>query len=240
MPDLRAMELVNKTDTASKVYRDIFANQGCLVVRGLLDVERDIEPFKEGYIKYLDRPADILMGDTKPDLAGEFSTLPFAKRLALLISVGGTNVLSHLDPKHSITLEGTRWCPELPIAQIPELFWLMRNETLLDALECLIGPEIGASASYDVNMMLGSEGLDLAISTARASCQPPDHRMLWSFWVRAAEWRADARHMMAVSRENKRLTAWTPITEATLETGCLEVIPGSHGTDMPVASNGRD
>ena len=62
---------VNKTDTVSRQCRQSFADQGYLVGRGLLDVEHDIKPFKDAYIRYLDGLADILMGDTKPDLAGD-------------------------------------------------------------------------------------------------------------------------------------------------------------------------
>ena len=169
MPDLRTMESVNDTDTVSPECQESFADQGYLVVRGLLDVERDIEPFKDAYVRYLDGLADILMGDTKPDLAGDFSALPFAKRLALLLGVSGTEVLSHMDPALSVTLNETRWRPDLPSAQIPELFRLIRNESLLDALECLIGPEIVATASYHVNLKLGSQDLDLAAAAASAA-----------------------------------------------------------------------
>ena len=71
---------VNITDAISREHRQRFADQGYLVARGLLDVEHDIEPFKEAHIRYLDGLADIFMGETNPDLRADFAARPIAER----------------------------------------------------------------------------------------------------------------------------------------------------------------
>ena len=220
----------NMTDAISQEHRQRFADEGYLVARGLLDVEHDIEPFKEAYIRYLDGLADIFMGETNPDLRADFAARPFAERFAVLLGCSGGAVLDHLDPSLSPYLRDYRWRPDLPSAQTPELFRFMRNENLLDAVECLIGPEILASPGYRVNLKLAPRDLDFAAAAARACGQEsPDRHGLWGLLVGAAtKLHIDAAYALAGARQTNAVAAWIPMTEATLENGCLEVVPGSH------------
>ena len=56
----------------------------------------------------------------------------------------GGRAVEHLDPVVSAFNRAFRRRGDLPNAQIPQLFQLMRSEPLLDALESLLGPEIDA------------------------------------------------------------------------------------------------
>ena len=132
------------------------------MVRGLLDVETDIAPVKKSYIQYLDDLADIYVGEANPDLRADYAARPFAERFALLLGCSGGMVLHHLAPGINIYRAGFQWRPDLPSAQIPALFWLMRNKTLLDAVESLIGPEIDASPIFYVNLKLAPRHMELA------------------------------------------------------------------------------
>ncbi len=213
----------------SAEQRQRFADQGYLVMPGLLDVETDIAPVKQSYIQYLDRLADIYMGETNPDLRADFAARPFAERFAILLGCSGGTVLPHLDPTLSIYRPGFRWRPDLPSAQIPALFWLMRNETLLDAVESLIGPEIDAPPNYHINLKLARRHLDLARTVARSSSQEnPDRLQFWDFHVANTRWHMDAAYVLPNARDNSMVNAWIPLTDTPEESSCLLVVPGSH------------
>ena len=135
-------------------------------------------------------------------------------------------MLDHLEPALSSSLPNWRWRPDFPSAQFPELFWLMRNERLLDTLERLLGPEIRCSPNYHMNMKLGSRDRDMTASIAAVRGERSNRHELSNFLIAgASDWHADGNYSLPGSH---RITAWIPITKATLENGCLRVVPGSH------------
>ena len=105
--------------------KEEFADQGYLVVRGVLDVAADIEPFVRAYIGYLDTLANIYMGETRPDLRANFAVRPFGERFAICLGCSGGTVLQHIDPSLSVMLPSYKWRGDLPSAQRPELFRLI-------------------------------------------------------------------------------------------------------------------
>jgi hypothetical protein len=209
--------------------RQQFIEQGYLTVQGLLDVRANIEPFREAYVGYLDRLADIFMGKTNPDLRADYSGQPFAERFATLLGCSGSSVLPHLDPSLSIFAPGYQRQKDLPSAQRPELFRLMRNERLLDALGDLLGPEIFVSPIYHFNLKLAVRQLKRARRAATAAGQNAHGRNpLWGFHVGTTSWHTDAAYGLPDAYRSRIINAWIPITPATAENGCLLVAPGSH------------
>lgn len=214
------------TDGTTREDRQFFADQGYLVVRGLLDVANDIGSFKEGFGRLLNGMADIISDAGEMGSDGDSTVPSIASRLAVLLGSGGRCVLDHLEPTLSSRLRDWQWRPDFPSAQFPEWFWLMRNERLLGALENLLGPEITCSPSCHLNMKLGSRDRDKAASVAPVKGKRFDRHELSNFLVAgASDWHADGGSALPGSY---RITAWIPITKATLETGCLRVVPGSH------------
>lgn len=86
----------------------------------------------------------------------------------------------------------------------PALFYLLINSKLLDIAESLVGPEIMCHPAYRVRPKL------------------PEHdRTL-------VPWHQDAGYMEPKCDSVLQLTIWIPLIDATVENGCLEVIPHAH------------
>ncbi len=86
----------------------------------------------------------------------------------------------------------------------PALFHLLVNQKLLDIAEALVGPEIMCHPAYRVRPKL------------------PEHdRTL-------VPWHQDAGYMEPKCDSVLQLTIWIPLIDATVENGCLEVIPHAH------------
>lgn len=84
------------------------------------------------------------------------------------------------------------------------LFQLLINSKLLDIAESLVGPEIMCHPAYRVRPKL-----------------PEHERTLVS-------WHQDAGYMEPKCDSVLQLTIWIPLIDATVENGCLEVIPHAH------------
>jgi phytanoyl-CoA hydroxylase len=206
-----------------------FAEQGFLVAKGLLDAAC-LESFKAAYVPYLDALAEIYLGETRPELRDDCRARPFAERFAMLLGASGAGALQHLDPTLSLLMPGYRWRGDLPTAQRPELFRLMREERMLGALEALLGPEITVSPIYHFNLKLTGRQIQLAAKTAEDTGQnAPGGNSLWKFHVgTAAPWHSDAAYGFADAYSSRIINAWIPLTRATKENGCLLVLPGGH------------
>lgn len=210
--------------------KQVFADQGYLVVRGVLDVAADIEPLKRDYASYLDTLANIYMGETHAGLRTTYAARPFGGRFAICLGCSGGNVLRHLDPSLSMLFQGYKWRSDLPSAQRPELFRLIRSERLLHAVERFIGPEITSSPIYHVNIKLSQRHRQIAADVATAiGRDSPEANPLWTFNVgEKASWHTDAAYGLPDAHPSRIVNAWVPITSATMENGCLIVSPGSH------------
>lgn len=86
----------------------------------------------------------------------------------------------------------------------PALFKLLVNPKLLDIAESLVGPEIMCHPAYRVRPKL------------------PEHERT------LVPWHQDAGYMEPACDTVLQLTIWIPLIDATVENGCLEVIPHAH------------
>ncbi len=89
------------------------------------------------------------------------------------------------------------------------MFEFLRNENLLDLLESLLGPELICNPIQHLRS------------------KPPqayENREGPSF--HNAPWHQDAGVMMPEAEGSDVVTCWLPLAEATVETGCMEVLPG--------------
>jgi ectoine hydroxylase-related dioxygenase (phytanoyl-CoA dioxygenase family) len=97
--------------------------------------------------------------------------------------------------------------------RLPGYFDLMSNPKILDAVESLIGPEIFANPVYNVRPKVPGV----------AAGAVPWHQDK-SYWPDA--------------NSNPVITVWIPLVDATLENGCLHLIPGTH--KKRAISHGRE
>jgi ectoine hydroxylase-related dioxygenase (phytanoyl-CoA dioxygenase family) len=168
-----------------------FHRNGYLLLEdGLADAQ--LVPLIAEYESYIDRRASELYaaGQLTQTYAGE----PFERRLAC------------------ISRETGILYPELDIMHLrgPATFAFLRNETLLDIVESLVGPEILCSPIQHLRPKLPS-GL-----TPRGSDPHVVH------------WHQDAGVTWPEADPYFILTLWIPLVDATPENGCLRLIPGVH------------
>jgi ectoine hydroxylase-related dioxygenase (phytanoyl-CoA dioxygenase family) len=102
---------------------------------------------------------------------------------------------------------------ETPIYLGEAVFNLLRHPRLLDTVEFFIGPEIYSNPIQHVRV------------------KPPE-RLLpetqRSGLVMRTDWHQDQGVALPEVDETEMLTVWIAITDATVENGCLCVVPGSH------------
>jgi ectoine hydroxylase-related dioxygenase (phytanoyl-CoA dioxygenase family) len=220
----------------SAAQKQLFDEQGYLTVRGLLSAEADIAAFRRAYSEFIDTLAGIMLREHA--VRSEYAGQPFAEQFATLVGHSGGRVLHHIDPNLQIFEPGYRRMKELPSAQRPELFHLMRHERLLDALEVLLGPEITASPIYHFNLKLPRPQFQRAAEMATAA----GHKALprYDFNVGTTIWHTDTAYGLPDARHSRIVNAWIPITAATGENGCLLVAPGSHRLEPKLGSISPD
>ena len=142
----------------SKEHMTQFEEQGYLVVEGLLDQEKDLQPVIDEYSALLDSLAKDWYA--AGDLSATYGDLPFGERLTRIIAESGQAYYQHMDfslPQATIT-------EETPIHHGPAIFNLLRSPRLLDAVECFIGPEIYSNPVQHIRIKPPERALPASIS----------------------------------------------------------------------------
>ena len=217
----------------SDTHASRYATDGYLLVRGLLDPQRDIRQLKESYTRLIDALAYVYLTENYASALDGYDELPFPRRFATLLGASGGAAMHHLDPVLNIYLDNFRRRRDLPSAQTPELFASIRHPRVLDVLESVIGPEVLASPIYHVNVKLAQRHLREVEAVAKASGQDnPALEGFYNFQVGKTDWHMDAISGLSDSHDSHIVNAWIPLTEATVENGCLMVLPGSHASGV--------
>jgi phytanoyl-CoA hydroxylase len=188
-----------------------FQQEGYVVVEGLFDVETDLAPVVADYAATLDGLAEewLAAGLLKDNYRG----LPFGQRLVRIVQASGINWGQPFD----ISLPQTQVYPNTPIHTSEAVFNLLRHPRLLDAVEQFIGPEIYSNPIQHTRI------------------KPPEHLVpaeARNGIVARVGWHQDQGVATPEQDETPVLTVWLPITDATVENGCLAVVPGSHRGDL--------
>jgi len=196
-----------------------FDQDGYVVVRGLLDVERDIRPVIAEYERLLDRLADGWMAAGR--LASTKAELPFCDRLLDIVQEAAPAYDLHFD----ISLPQADITDETPMHHGPAVFDLLRSPRLLDAVEQFVGPEIYSNPVQHARIKL-PEHLLPEPSRTGLTAQIALHQ--------------DLGVITDDADEIEMLTVWFPITSATIENGCLAVVPGSHHGELSLHCRSRN
>lgn len=185
-----------------------FADDGYLLLPGLLDPTRDLEPLRVEYADRVDALAIALRE------AGEISSthadLPFGRRISALFAELGSRLHGYLDislPQKGVGLK-------TPVHTGPAAFGLITNPRLLDAVESIVGPEIYSNPTQHVRIKPPVGAIE-----ASGVITPE---------VATTVWHQDLATIMPEADESEILTVWVAVTEATRANGCLLVAPGSH------------
>ena len=200
---------MNVTETAR---RQVLDEVGYVVWKNLLDPDLDLLPLFEEYDRLVDEVSARMEADGV--VSDRYADLPLGDRVIRLAVESGGRVFAHTD----ICLPGARTTPDTPIHLGPAVFGLLANQKLLDAVEAFIGPEI------------------LVHPVQHARMKPPQHLvpedLYFNTMVSRTVWHQDQSVVHEAGDETDILTVWIPLTEATLETGCLLVVPGSHRGEL--------
>jgi hypothetical protein len=88
----------------------------------------------------------------------------------------------------------------------PGMFAILTEPAILDVIESLIGPEILAHPQFNI----------------RAKLPHQDRGVV--------PWHQDLAYLQPDAEETFMVNFWIPLVNATVENGCMEVMPRSHGT----------
>ena len=186
-----------------------FEQQGYVVVKGLLDINKDIQPVREEYMSKVEELEKQWYD--KGIISKYYNKLPFEKRLGQLVIDTEGKLLPFLD----IALKSKDLGTQHPnIHHGPAVFGLLANPKVLDAVERFIGPEIYVNPLNRLRIKPPERLL------------PEDLRKMDQ--ISKTFWHQDQGVVREDADDTDLLTVWIPLTNATPENGCLAVMPGSH------------
>lgn len=195
----------------TQTQREHFAEEGYLVVEDVLDPVADIAPLLAEYSQVLDAIAASLCAEGA--IGSLYRDLPFCDRLIAVCVESGRNFPQHFDI--SLPQSGVRH--DTPIHVGPAVFNLLVNPRLLDIVEDFVGPEVYSNPVQHIRMKLPRRAV------ASGS---------YSGLISKIPWHQDNGVILPEADQATILTVWLPLTDATRENGCLQVIPGSHRREI--------
>ena len=110
-----------------------------------------------------------------------------------------------------ISLPGGEIAPDTPFHFGPAVFDMITAPRLLDMVECLIGPEITSNPIQHVRLKPPAPTLRGSENRAH---------------IMATDWHQDRAVAHAEGDTTQMVTVWLAISDATVENGCIQAIPG--------------
>lgn len=193
---------------------DQFNESGYVLLEDVLDPEVDLAPIRRDYDELLDTLASRWFNQGL--IPSDYRGLPFEQRFAkVALDAGraGINWIQYFDfslPQGGVTAD-------TPIHHSEAVFNLLTHPKLLDVAERIIGPEIVVNPIHHVRL------------------KPPEEQVpekLRGGLTARTPWHQDQGVALPEADNSDILTIWLPLTPATIENGCLTVIPGSHRGEL--------
>lgn len=193
-----------------------FHEDGYLVIPDILDRERVLAPLVREYEALL---ADLCEGWRRRGMLPADATADTFEGRIIALYRAGLDYFQPLD----ISLPGGPIDADTPFHAGPAAFALLTAPALLDAVEGLIGPEITSNPIQHVRIK--PPAAHLPHSEIRAH-------------ITRTDWHQDRAVTLEEADATRMVTCWCAVTDASVENGCLQVIPGSHrGAMMPHCPN---
>lgn len=177
------------------------ADDGYVVADGLLDAGEVFDPVLADYSAVLDAVEADLVERGLPRRVGAGA---FQPRLLAAVRQSGQNLVDCFD----ITFGS----PQRARGFLPSIFRLLTAPGLLRAVQELIGPDVYLTPQQHVRIKFP----DGTLSGELGGLAGP------------VPWHQDIGFLLPEADGTNVVTAWIPVVPATLDNGCLEVIPGSH------------
>ena len=188
-----------------------FDERGYVIVRGLLDPGRHYAPVQAEYEDVLDRLVNRWQADG--DLDDPAEGLAFGERLIHAVRQSRRPYDLAMD----ISLPQVDITEQTPMHHGPAVFDLIRTPELLDVVEQFIGPEIYSNPVQHTRIKVPEALLPEEARTGLTA---------------RIDWHQDQGVITDDADDCTLLTVWFPITESTIENGCLAVVPGSHRRNL--------
>lgn len=181
---------------------DHFNSQGYLVIDDVLDTAT-LDAVKAEYSGLLDR---LYAGWQALGLVPDGNGLDFWQKL-LTSYKAGCDWFQPMD----ISLPGGDIAADTPFHFGPAVFDMLTNPRLLDMVEDLIGAELTSNPIQHVR--LKPPAVTLKSDELRAH-------------VTTTDWHQDRAVAHETGDATQMVTVWLAITDATVDNGCLQVVPG--------------
>lgn len=140
-----------------------------------------------------------------------YEELPFQQRLTRIYQDSGKVHSQFFD----FSLPQGNVQPDTPFWAGPAVFRTLINEALLDTVESIVGPEIYSNPVQHVRLK----------PPERLTPVNPDTGLPQ---LGITPWHQDNGVVLPEADEGEILTVWFSLTDASVEHGCLQVLPGSH------------
>jgi phytanoyl-CoA hydroxylase len=206
------MVATEERTSVPRVDVERFNDQGYIILEDVFDPERDLDPVVREYGEVLDRVTAEWVAEGK--IRSTYANLPFAERFAHVLNDAGPEGYRPFD----IILSG-KMTPQTPMERLmhlgPAIFNLISHPRLVGAVEQIVGPEVLSNPIQHVRI------------------KPPESLLREEFhkrntMVSATEWHQDQGVATVEVDNTEMLTVWFPVLDATIENGCLAVVPESH------------
>lgn len=211
---------------------DSLEKEGYFVAKGLLNPESDIQCVKDAYLTLIDTMAHAYFAQENRPLIENYEGYSLAEKFAIAMGASGGLAFEHLSPALNIQFDSFRWQSNLPSAQLPELFALIRHPKILDALEGVLGGEIFAMSTHLLNFKLTKNQLQLMSDTAANMHKEILPGFRYGLQLTETPWHRDPNVYTKNVLDSQVIIAWIPFSPTNEENGCLKVIPGSHKRDL--------
>lgn len=196
-----------------------FEEEGFLIVENLMPLELLDELIAE-YGGVLDNLSTELYANG--EISSTYDDLPFGERITAVYKDSGKTYAQYFD----FTLPGTATSADTPFWTGPAVFKALTEPNVLDAVECLIGPEIYSNPVQHVRIKPPEEETPVGENTV-------------SGLSAATPWHQDNGVVLPEADETNMLTVWFPLLDAPVESGCLKIIPRSHRRELLVHCTGK-
>lgn len=117
-----------------------------------------------------------------------------------------------------ISLPGDTIYADTPMHFGPAVFDLVRCDEILDVVESLIGPEITSNPIQHIRIKPPAPALRAGENRAH---------------ITRTDWHQDRAVGLEEADATDMITVWVAITDATVENGCLQVMPKAHDQMLP-------
>jgi phytanoyl-CoA hydroxylase len=184
--------------------KQTFAQRGYIIVENIINPH----PLQADYAALLDRVVGQAVAAGWLD--DTYADLPFAQRWTTVLQRATHNLYPFFD----ISLPNGNITEDNPVHLSRAVYDLIRTPKLLDVIEALIGSEILANPIQHVRIKPPQQAI------------PTDNKH--GTLVQTTGWHQDQGVCREEADATDMITVWVAVTDATINNGCLQVIPYSH------------